>query len=336
MPPTSTSGGTRPGAGRAPAARRGSPWTGLGAVIAKETADHLGGARMVVIEGLMFLIALVVAWFAATTIRQTIGQSPYLFLRLLTVTPDTVPLSVVSIIGLVTPVIAIALGFDAINGEFNQRTMSRLLAQPIYRDALLFGKFLARLLALTIALVSLWLLVLGLGILRFGLPPNFEEVVRMLGFLVATIAYGGVWLAIALLFSVLFRAPATAALAALGLWLLFTFFWSLMVTPLVSTMIAGPSEGLFGPNPHFVLTQQWLDRVSPSTLYTETAQGLLQPEKRFFGMVYLSQLIGALPSPLPTAQSFLLVWPQFTGLVAATIVIFVIAYIAFQRQEIRA
>lgn len=336
MPPDSATASNRAASNRAGAGRAGSPWTGLGAVVAKETADHLGGARMVVIEGLMFLIALVVAWFAATTIRQTIGESPFLYLRLLTVTPDTVPLSVISIIGLVTPVIAIALGFDAINGEFNQRTMSRLLAQPIYRDALLFGKFLARLLALTIALVSLWLLILGLGILRFGVPPNLDEVARMLGFFVATIAYGGVWLAIAVLFSVLFRAPATAALAALGLWLLFTFFWTVMVTPLVSTVIAGPSEGILGPNVAYAQTQQWLDRVSPSTLYSETAQALLQPEKRFFGLVYLSQLVGAIPAPLPTAQSFILVWPQFTGLVAGAIVLFAIAYIAFQRQEIRA
>src|SRR5204862_1906775 len=122
--------------------------------------------------------------------------SPFLFLRLLTVTPETVPLSVTAIIGLVTPVIAIALGFDAINGEFNQRTLSRLLAQPIYRDALLLGKFLARLLALTIALVSLWLLVLGLGFVRLGLPPSLAELVRMLGFLFATIAYGAVWVGV--------------------------------------------------------------------------------------------------------------------------------------------
>jgi ABC-2 type transport system permease protein len=323
-------------AGRATGGRGGSPWTGLGAVVAKETADHLGGVRMVVIEALMFLIAVLVAWFSATTIRQSIGPSPFLYLRLLTVAPDTVPLSVTFIIGLVTPVIAIALGFDAINGEFNQRTLSRLLAQPIYRDALLFGKFLAPLLSLTIALLSLWLLVLGLGILRFGLPPNLDEVVRMLGFLVATIAYGGVWLAIALLFSVLFRAPATAALAAFGLWLVFTFFWSLMLTPILATLISGPSEGLLGPNVQFALTQQFLDRLSPSTLYTETAQALLQPEKRFFGLVYLTQLIGAVPAPLRVSQSFILIWPQLTGLVATTIVIFVIAYIAFQRQEIRA
>ena len=124
--------------------------------------------------------------------------------------------------------------------------MSRILAQPIYRDALLFGKFLAALLALTIGLVSLWLLVLGLGLLLFGLPPSTEEIVRMLGFLVATIAYGGVWLAVALLFSVMFRAPATAALAALGAWLLFALFWS-VIAPLLANLIAGPPEGIFGP-----------------------------------------------------------------------------------------
>ena len=34
-----------------PLGRRGSPWTGLGVVVAKETADHLSGARMVALTG---------------------------------------------------------------------------------------------------------------------------------------------------------------------------------------------------------------------------------------------------------------------------------------------
>ncbi len=317
--------------------RRGSPWTGMGAVIAKEAADHLGGARMLVVEALMFLIALAAAWFAATAIRTNIGESPYLFLHLLIVTPETVPLPVASIIGLVTPVIAIALGFDAINGEFSQRTFSRLLAQPIYRDALLLGKFLARLLVLAIALLSLWLLVLGLGVLRFGLPPSFEEVVRMLGFLAAAVAYGGVWLAIALLFSVLFRGPATAALASLGLWLLFTFFWSLIVTRLFARLIAGSPEDV-GGFISYIQTLHTFERLSPNTLFSEVGAGLLIPSTHGFGLFSQlnERLQGTLPTPLSTGQSFILVWPQLTGLVAATIVIFVIAYIAFQRQEIRA
>jgi len=317
--------------------RRGSPFTGAGIVLAKEAADQLSGIRMVVIEVLVFLIALVLAWFSTNTIRESIGESPFLFLRLLTISPDPIPFSFIDIVGLVAPVIAIALGFDAVNAEFNQRTLSRILAQPIYRDALLLGKFLARLLALTIALVSLWLLVLGVGFLRLGLPPSFEELVRMVGFLVATIAYGGVWLAVAFLFSTLFRAPATAALGSLGLWLVFSFFWSVVIRPLVATMIAGPAEDIFGPNLAYIQTSQVLDRISPNTLYAEIALALLQPSTRTLGPVFLSQLRGALiGAPLPAGQSFILVWPQITGLIAGMIVIFAIAYVIFQRQEIRA
>ena len=319
-----------------PAGRRhGSPWTGLGAVIAKETADHLSSARMRILEALVFLTAVAAAYAAIRAIRATIGESPFLFLRLLTLSQDPLP-SFIALLGFLIPLVAIALSFDAVNGEFNRRTMSRILAQPIYRDALLLGKFFAGLLALTIGLVSLWLLVLGLGLLLFGLPPSTEETVRMLGFLVATIAYGGVWLAVALLFSVVFRAPATAALAALGVWLVFALFWS-VISPLIANVIAGPPEGIFGPRLAYLHTQQIIDRLSPNTLYAESALALLHPATRALGPVLISQLQGALlGAPLPVSQSFILIWPQLTGLVAATIVIFAIAYIVFQRQEIRA
>lgn len=43
-----------------------------------------------------------------------------------------------------------------------------------------------------------------------------------------------------------------------------------------------------------------------------------------------------LGTPLPAAQSFLLIWPQLTGLVAMMIMIFAIAHVVFERQEIRA
>jgi ABC-2 type transport system permease protein len=316
--------------------RRGSPWTGLGTVVAKETADHLSSARMRILEALVFLTALYSAYLAIRAIRETIGESPFLFLRLLTMTQDPLPFSFIGLLGFLIPLVAIALAFDAINGEFNRRTLSRVLAQPIYRDALLLGKFLGALLSLSIALIALWLLVIGLGLLLLGLPPSTEEMVRMIGFLVATIAYGGVWLALALMFSVIFRAPATAALAALGTWLLFSLFWS-VITPIVTALIAGPPEGILGPRLAYLNTEQIIDRLAPNTLYAETALALLQPATRALGPVLMSQLQGAvLGAPLPVTQSFVLIWPQLTGLIAATILIFAIAYVLFQRQEIRA
>jgi ABC-2 type transport system permease protein len=237
-------------------------------------------------------------------------------------------------LGILVPVFAIVLGFDAVNGELNRRTMSRVLAQPIYRDALLLGKFLSGLLTLGIAFISLWLLVIGLGLLFLGVPPSTEEALRMLGFLVATILYGGVWLAVAMLFSVLFRAPTAAVLAALGLWLMFLLFWS-VITPIFATLIGGPPETIFGPNLHYLEAQQALNRISPSTLYGQTALALLQPTTRATGILLYTRGM-VLGSPLPVSQSFLLVWPQFAALIAAMMLIFVIAYIAFQRQEIRA
>src|SRR5690606_21957874 len=102
----------------------------------------------------------------------------------------------VGFLGFLVPLLAIALAFDSVNGEFNRRTLSRILAQPIYRDALLLGKFLAGLFTLALVLAAIWLLIIGMGLIGLGVPPSGEEVGRMLWFLVATIFYGGIWLAL--------------------------------------------------------------------------------------------------------------------------------------------
>jgi ABC-2 type transport system permease protein len=44
---------------------------------------------------------------------------------------------------------------------------------------------------------------------------------------------------------------------------------------------------------------------------------------------------GAIPGPLPLGQSLLLVWPQLTGLIALTLICFILSYLAFMRREIR-
>ena len=41
-------------------------------------------------------------------------------------------------------------------------------------------------------------------------------------------------------------------------------------------------------------------------------------------------------APLPFSQSLILIWPHLTGLIAAVILLFVVAYVLFQRQEVRA
>lgn len=315
--------------------REGSPFSGLAAVALKEAADHMASARMHLVMLLVLLTAAGSIYGAIGQIKDTVGQDQFLFLRVFTTAQQPLP-SFVTFLGFLLPLIGIALGFDAINGEYNRRTMSRILSQPIYRDALLAGKFLGGLTIIGICLVTLWLLVTGMALITLGLPPSGEEVARGLAFLLASLFYAGVWLAVSMLFSTLFRSPATSALAALTLWLVLTLFWG-MIAPLAASAIS-PVDPY---NPLTLISQaEWahdLARLSPATLYQETIQALLNPETRSLGLVFMSQLQGALMgTPLPLDQSALLIWPQFSGMIAAMIVIYTIAYVAFQRQEIRA
>lgn len=314
--------------------REGSPWTGLWTIVAKETSDHVMSVRLWILEGLMLLTAAGTIYGAISKVQGTVSEDPYLFLSLFTVARDPLP-SFVVFLGFLVPLVSIALGFDAINTEHSRRTLSRILAQPIYRDALLLGKFLAALFVLAISFLTLWLLVIGFGLMLMGVPPSGEEILRSGVFLVVTIAYGGVWLALAMLFSTISRQAATSALAALALWLLFAVFWS-MLAPLAADAIHGPAEGYFA-NVERTQTELSLARLSPNVLFGEATVALLNPGTRSLGPVLFSQLQGAvLGMPLPFTESLLLVWPHITGLVAAVILLFTATYIVFQRQEVRA
>jgi ABC-2 type transport system permease protein len=310
--------------------REGSPWHGIGVVIVKELSDHLNSARMRVLEWLVVLIALAALYGAIQQIREVTAEDPFLFLRLFTTAREPLP-SLVSFLNFLVPLIAIGMAFDSINGEHNRRTLSRILSQPIYRDALLFGKFIAGLFTLSVSLLALWLLVIGLGLLMLGVPPNTEEMLRAFIFLFVTIVYAGVWLALAMLFSIIFRSAATAALITLGLWLFLTLIWPALAQAL------GPLLVPSGDEETIIITAQTLQRLSPSTLFTEVMLAILNPSTRSLGPIYLSQLQGAvMGAPLPLYQSVLIAWPQIVSLIASTIVLFVIGYVIFQRQEVRA
>jgi ABC-2 type transport system permease protein len=309
--------------------REGSALQGLGVVVLKELTDHLTSARMRVLEWLVVLTALAAVYGAITQIRDVTAQDPFLFLRLFTTARDPLP-SFVSFLGFLAPLMAIGLGFDAINGEHNRRTLSRILSQPIYRDALLFGKFLAGLGVLAISFVALWLLVIGLGLIMLGVPPGGEEMARALLFLAVTIAYAGVWLALAMLASVIFRSAATAALVTLGLWLFLSVIWPSLASALVQAFVSPDNQVLQ------ITAAQDLARLSPSTLFGETVMAILHPTTRTLGPVYLDQLQGAVMAPLSLMESLMVAWPQFVGMIAASILLFVAGYIVFQRQEVRA
>ncbi len=316
--------------------REGSPFTGLGPVFIKELSDHLTSVRMMVLTLFVIVFGAFPVASSLQTLRTVVGADAYLYLRIFTIEPEQVPISFITALNFIIPLMAIGLGFDSVNSEFNRRTLSRVLSQPIYRDALLLGKFLGGLMTLAVGLLALWLIVFGAGLLLLGIPPRGVEVARAFGFLLVAIAYGGVWLSVSMLFSVVFRSTATSALCALGMWLFFFILWPMIANALVLGF--APRE--ITTVDQYVGIQQLaiaLQRLSPGTLFSEALLGLLNPETRTLGFMLPQQMRGAIPNaPLPLDQSLLLIWPQVTGLIAGMIVVFAAAYVVFQREEVRA
>jgi ABC-2 type transport system permease protein len=136
---------------------------------------------------------------------------------------------------------------------------------------------------------------------------------------------------------VLFRSAATAALVALGLWLFLTILWPVFSPALADAFTT--ATDILG----VLDTRQAFARLAPSVLFNEIVAVVLDPSVRSTQQSMLAGLglalieRGAIPdAPIPLLQSVLIVWPQIVGLVAGSILLFVIAYVVFQRQEVRA
>ncbi|NIU58556.1 MAG: ABC transporter permease subunit, partial [Phycisphaerae bacterium] len=70
--------------------------------------------------------------------------------------------SLVQFVAFFGPLVGLVLGFDTINRERNEGTLSKLLSQPIYRDVVINGKFLAGVVMITVMMVSIVLVITGL------------------------------------------------------------------------------------------------------------------------------------------------------------------------------
>jgi ABC-2 type transport system permease protein len=320
----------------------GAGWTIVGA---KEFGDHLLSARFVVLVLVLGLAAAIPLYFAAGAIRDiasTVTDAQAIFIALFWLAPDvggqfTLP-SVSGFLAYVAPLLGLAFAFDAINGERADGTLPRLLSQPIHRDDVINGKFVAGLAVIGIVLVSVVGAIAAFGLIRLGIIPAASEVLRIVLWVLLTFVYVSLWLAFGMLLSVVVRRAATSALVGFGAWLLLTFFGGLIVS-LVGGVVA-PIAGTAEEQLRSIGVQETLRRFLPDTLYREASLTLLNPQVTTVStpatIGEYEQAQQRIPSLLSLDQSFILVWPQVVGLVALTVACFALAYVMFMRQEVRA
>jgi ABC-2 type transport system permease protein len=321
-----------------------APSGGWRTIAAKELADHLGSVRFFVLLVVIGIAAVVPLYFVSTDISNNAPQiagQPAVFLALFVVGSQSVGgVTTIAFAALLVPLVGIAFGFDGINSERSQGTLSRLLAQPIHRDDVVNGKFVAGIVVIAIMLGVLAVLVTALGIVRLGIIPDAEEVGRVVAWILATILYASFWLAFALLLSVLIRGAASAALVGFGTWLALILFGQFLLPVIANTIFPPNTTGTPDQQLASSVQQQIFLRISPATLYQDIVTALMNPTtKTVLGVGNLGQYISSqeqLPTLLSFDQSILLVWPQIVILTALTVAMFALAYVAFLRQEVRA
>lgn len=318
---------------------------GMMALYRKELADQIQSWRFMIVLLIIAVTGVASVFSAGQGISgSSVTASDYggsTFLTLFTSAGGSMP-SFVGFLSFLGPVIGLLLGFDAINGERSKRTLTRLVSQPIYRDAVINGKFLSGLTVISVLVFSLGLIFVSMGIMLLGIPPSVDDVLRILLFLVFTVVYIAIWLAVAILFSLLFRHAATSIMLGISVWIFFTFFLGMVAQGIAGQMYpnAGTDAATAADQIRYIDTYQGIGLISPSTLFGTSVPILLDPSARTT-MLYstysqASQLQNAVIGPLPLDQSLLLVWPYLVVLVGIVIGCFAVSYILFMRQEIRA
>jgi ABC-2 type transport system permease protein len=319
--------------GPRPEASRG----GWRIVAAKELADHLYSGRFVVLLAVLGIATAAAVFAASGGIRDVAADAEgitALFLKLFTVTIDPVPFPLIIFVSFLAPLLGVMFGFDSVNGERAQGTLPRLLSQPIHRDEVILGKFVAGVSVIAIMLTALVVFVAGIGIFRLGVTPSLPEISRLFVWLVFAVIYVAFWQGLATLVSVRTSRAATSALVPVAIWLVLALFGSFIFGAVAG--VISPDDGTNAGRLANARTEQTVSQISPITLFEQGSTVLLDPETRATGLLTLEQVDRAIVSELNLTQSLGIVWPQLVFLVAMTAAMFALAYVSFMKQEVRA
>jgi len=305
-------------------------------VYRKELTDHFSSNKFLILLALIYIAGLSSTYVALQNIRESAsGLGKHVFLYLFTTGGDVLP-SFITFISFFIPIIGIIFGFDAINSEKNSGNLSRVLSQPIYRDSVINGKFLAGITTLSIIIASIVFIISGIGLFSIGVPPTSEEILRIFFFIFICIFYGGFWMGLSILFSVIMEKTSASILTAIAIWIFLMFFLPIIANAIANAVVSPESASVADQVRNYTIEHS-ISRISPSTLFTEAIVILLVPVggHLLFRPVLEAEVSQMVLNPLSIGQSLIQVWPQLVVIVALAIICFAISYIIFMRQEIR-
>jgi len=320
-------------------------------VASKEFSDIVRGKRfllLVIVFGLVMTAAVATVYLSAT---QNIGRTgmPTGFLR-------SVASSLVTMMSYFAPIMGIALGVDAISGEKEKGTLKLTLVQPIFRDTLINGKFLAAFLAISLATLIASLVNIGGSVLALGITPTIEDVSRLMLFMLFSILFAMTFYGIAAFLSTISKRTTQSVIISVMLWVIFTFVISIVASLIASSMVPisfQPGQNMTGFQPGQNMTAspemaarleeirqrtaitQTIDSITPNYHFTRIAQYILQASVNI-GIGPGADRYGQTSTrAVSVMESLGSAWPNILVLTFVTALTFIASYLLFTRQEVR-
>ncbi len=172
---------------------------------------------------------------------------------------DAVLISLVGgFMGLILPIMAIAVSFDAIARERAQGSLELLLARRVRREGILAGKFLGAFASIALPVVVVLLAGIAFVTSASGRAPTTTFAMAVFG---ASLFLIAVYVLLMLLFSTLAKSVGTAVVFGVVAWLFFNLIFSFL------TMFLLLSSGGMYFSPGFYSTLLTTYLFDPNTVY---------------------------------------------------------------------
>lgn len=305
----------------------------------KEMRDQFGSKRFLILFGFMVLLSGLAAYQGVDFIKDSSEAS---FLSIFS--GSMMSYSFIQIMVLFGPILGMALGFDSVNKERTTGTLSMLLGQPIYRDSVINGKFLAGAASLATIGIGTIAITVGLAIPLLGYGPTGAEALKIVVLSLLTVLYLVFWLSLGLLFSVIAKKPSTSILASIGTWMFFSIILGILASAVAGVLVPLPAGGFQRGGLHggFDVTDEFRDtmieqmelresinRLSPTELYEGAASAILGVNSG------IGRMVQGFTRSVPLGEALLANWASIAVLAVGLVICFAASYILFLRMEIR-
>lgn len=275
----------------------------------KEAADHIQDTGFLVL-----LAAYTVIVFASTYMYGSANQDNPLLLSRINV----------KMISQFTPLISIALGFDAIVREQKSGSLNVLLTHPLFRDNIFAGKLLGSMLMVAAIIVFSVFVALGTLLVFYGIEIGYTELIRIAVFIIFTFFYAVVFLETAVLISTIVKNSTDSLTYNMVIWIFICVLFGAILKTVVAILTGQIS------NEGILITQ--LLNVSPLHHYGEAVIG--RTDLSFMGVNVEPMIGGIFDTKYTLTQCLTEFWMNIIVLIMTPVVLFIIAFITFLRKDI--